>query len=281
MSRRSMPRRKSELGNPRILTLADALALAHDGQADRASREEAALTAILARIDCRCPSLADRAKLTRGERGLLFYRAMLDEVKSGGLDQYLWNAAGDDAEELRAFLHHAKIAETAEIFDHIARLFPERRIPQEHRARQTRLTGKDPPSPAAFDELSRRLVALVPRATRGLLRYGERHPEEFPQPSDEMVQRALRSRPMDGAQSVAPHAPDAHERQATVATLELLATTVLVQNERDVRNRVLRLAMAGQWAEAIAVYRDHFDGSPPEARQAIERMLAEHQKVIP
>jgi ribosomal protein L7/L12 len=274
MTKKSVRKQLEEQGNPVVLTLADALALAHGQGAGGRSGEETALEAIHTRIDTRYGGGEDVRKLSPGERGLLLCRAMLDEVHNGGLDQYLWNSAGDDAEELRGFLRRAGMNEAAGFLDKVAELFPDCHIPCERQVRQTRLDeiADVPPSTTMMDEMSRRLVALSPSFARPLLRYVEAHREEFTQPGDDLVKQGIRSRRIRELQGVQAVVPNWAELQAATATLERLAAELAQENDRSALAQVERQLAAGRRADAIMSYRQHFACSLAEAKAAVERL---------
>lgn len=277
MTSKSMRKQLARRGNPAIVTLTDALALAHDQGATGLAGEDAALDAIHARIDTRWGCREDVQRLSPGERGLLLTRGMLDEVHNGGIHQYLWNSAGDDAEELRGFLRDAGMEEAAGFLDQVAELFPDRRIPVERGLRQTRLEEIEDAQagPTALDQMSRRLVALSPEFSRALLRYVQEHPEEFAQPSDDLVRQGIHSRRVRELQGVRVTGPALDEMQALAASLERMAEEVSAERDRSALECVRQLLVAGRKPDAIREYRERFPCSLREAKEAVERMTAE------
>lgn len=274
MTSKSMRKQLARRGNPVIPTLTDALALAHGQGATGLAGVDAALDAIHARIDTRWGCREDVRRLSPGERGLLLTRGMLDEVHNGGIHQYLWNSAGDDAEELRGFLHDAGMEEAAGFLDQVAELFPDRHIPGERALRQARLEEIEDAqaSPTSFDQMSRRLVALSPAFSRALLRYVQEHPEEFAQPSDDLVRQGIHSRRVRELQGVQVTGPALDEMQAVATVLERMAAEVTAEHDRSALGRVRQLLAAGRKPDAIRAYRERFPCSLPEAKEAVERL---------
>jgi hypothetical protein len=93
-------------------------------------------------IEPRLLARGGERRLTHGERLVheLFFR-LDSEVRNGGVEQYLSNAAGDGAERAKAYLAEIGAWPTLEVLDEVSALFPRGEIPA-NRRRRVRLLDK-------------------------------------------------------------------------------------------------------------------------------------------
>jgi hypothetical protein len=170
-----------------VTSLDDILALRRvkrPGGAQRRPPDYEALLLLTDRIRSRFRKPSDFDKLTAGEQ--LVFRvaiAMDAEIANGGIDQYLRNASGDDAEQVRADLRMIGARRALAVLDEAAQWFDGGVIPRELDERFDQLVAAEERDPEGFepkeDELSRRYAKAAPELYGTLMDFVERQREQF------------------------------------------------------------------------------------------------------
>ena len=143
-----------------------------------------ALQLTLDRIRSRFRKPADFAKLTAGEQLLFRVAIAMDpEIMNGGIDQYLRNASGDAAEQVRADLRTIGAHPALAVLDEAAQWFDGGIIPRDLDARFDQLLAAEERDPDGFeargDELSRRYAKAAPELYGKLMDFVVREREQF------------------------------------------------------------------------------------------------------
>jgi len=147
------------------------------------SREYRKLVAIWDRLEPRLHTRAGERGLTHGERLVheLFFR-LDSEVQNGGVEQYLYNSAGDGAERAKVYLAEIGAWPTLEALDQASALFPDGVIPT-NRRRRVKLLEKMEADREDFSnplgEATARYAYAQPELYTRILTFANTHPDDF------------------------------------------------------------------------------------------------------
>jgi hypothetical protein len=128
---------------------------------------------------------ADFATLTPAEQLLFRVATVMDgEMHNGGLDQYLRNGSGDDAQQVMADLERIGARGALDVLRTAAGWFDGGVIPTDRDARFDQLIAAEERDPVAFastsEELSRQYLRTTPELYARLQEFVAQRPHEFP-----------------------------------------------------------------------------------------------------
>lgn len=157
-----------------VESLADALARATDDQQ---------FDAVRGRIARKLLKSTAYDNLRHGERLVWQIYWLLCEVNNGGIDQYLTNSSGDDAQETIGFLKDIRATTTCRLLQSIAEIFPSGIIPKDREKRCELLSLWEQKSPTQAEVFFTKVTdAFHDRnedLTKLTLAYVRKHPEEL------------------------------------------------------------------------------------------------------
>jgi hypothetical protein len=130
---------------------------------------------------------AGEQRLSHGQRLVheLFFR-LDSEVRNGGVEQYLYNSAGDRAESAKAYLAEIEAWPTLTVLDEVSALFPGGAIPTNRRRRvalleQAERLRNDFSNP--LGEATERYAQAQRELYGRIMAYVRHHPADFDRPS--------------------------------------------------------------------------------------------------
>jgi hypothetical protein len=148
------------------------------------SADYEALLLVTERIRSRFRKPADFATLSPGEQLVFRVAVSMDpEMQNGGIDQYLRNASGDDAQQVIADLEAIGAERTLAVLQQAAQWFEGGVIPSDLDERFDQLLAAEDRAPEKFeakgDALSRRYSKAAPDLYKKLMDFVERRREDF------------------------------------------------------------------------------------------------------
>ena len=152
-----------------------------------------ALLGITDRIATRFRDPESFRELTRGEQIVYLLGFELDaELQNGGIDQYLWNSSGDNAEAARQHLREVGALDVLALLERVACVFAGGVIPADRDERQAALERAEEEGAALgelFDAVTREYHRCEDELYRRLVDFVEAHAQEFAAPDAAAVRR--------------------------------------------------------------------------------------------
>jgi ribosomal protein L7/L12 len=268
----------AEIMNPRILTLIEALALIENvDEQDTQSVHDAenqTMCAIVDRITTRFGSQNDFDQLNYGEKLVFEIVSMVGEVLNGGFHQYLFNSAGESAQDLKVYLKEIDATFTLELMDRVSSIFPDGVVPPDWDERNNIMMKIEEVNPEIelFLQETREFYNSHENLDRLIIEYILSHRKDFIEPNDEIVKNYKRRDRIQEHLGIQPEIPDQQEVEEFLKKLTEFTQAAEARWKKDELARIKEILRLNGKAAAMKIYRKAFSCTLDEAKRAIEEL---------